>query len=165
MRKSKLVLFLASILAAVPLAITSPASADPPPCLRTISIDSPRVWEGTPGRTNDPTPLVFHVTTTGCLARAAAVEAHTIGQYKNNGDFVGVNTTLAWPAGNGDAKTITVSVNKDAIVEHDEGVHIGFCYDSSLVKLSTPLGPGIILNDDPGSPAPESPVGGEQVCK
>ncbi len=115
---------------------------------------------------SDPTPLVFRLTTTGCLARAVEVETHFFGEYLNKGDFVGVTETLAWPAGNGDTKTATVNVVKDLVAEHDEGIHLALCFETTLVKLSSPPGGfGTVLNDDFGVPAPEVPVGPEFVCK
>jgi hypothetical protein len=175
----KLLLFLTTLLAAIPLAIASPASADgppppggsTPPCVRTIAVSDPSVTEGDPisgpGR---PVALFFTVTTSGCVANAAQVEYWALDLSNPLGDYVEANGTLSWAAGNGDPKGIVVYVVPDNSTEFNEGVPLSVsACDGSGVVVSTHSGRGglgTIIDDDPGQAAlPETGPPHDQVCK
>lgn len=170
MRSSGVRFFAAAVLAAVPMVFVGPAAAgaspaDRPPCLRTISVDSPSVTEGTPQFPFDFTPLmIFTVTTTGCTANPAQVDFHATDIGFNYDDFAHVSGTLSWPAGSGASRSIIVRVRPDSIPELDESVTVKLCNESAAVHLAANSAFGTIIDDDRGAPVRELPPIGF-VCK
>jgi hypothetical protein len=172
----KLVLFITTLLAAIPLAITPPASADgppppggsTPPCVRTIAVSDPSITEGDPvsgpGR---PPALFFTVTTSGCVANTAQVGYSATDFGYPYGDYADASGTLVWAAGNGDPKNIIVYVVPDNGPEDDEKVPLYICPGPGVV-VSTQSGHGglgTIVDDDLGRPVVPETWFWDQVCK
>lgn len=113
-------------------------------------MDNPRVVEGNPHfPITLPTMLTFRVTAGGCtnLAARVSIQANDTSIPQDN-DFDDTAVALSWPAGNAEAKTVTVRVNPDVAGERDEDIALHVCHATALVQPHGGL--GTIINDDGG---------------
>ena len=132
------------------------ASADPDPrdpttpgCLRDISIIGVApTREGTPITAPFTDEFQFLVTSSGCAA-AGTVDYSTSAVMADETDFMPLNGTLKFDAGDLSTQEIVVEVSMDGLAELDESFGVALCQPTGLVRVVNGWGDAVILNDDP----------------
>jgi hypothetical protein len=147
----------------VALAGLAAAPADGIICIRGLSIQDQRDYEGTPTASSRQTPFVFTVTSIGCTT-SATVHYETQHTTTNSYDLAATSGTLTFPAGDASSRSVVVWVQMDGSPGPNE---------SFVVRLSNAAGTlladstavGTISNDDTFCvPPPEVPPGADYHC-
>ena len=118
----------------------------------TLSINSPRVTEGSSGSKD----LTFTVTLSPVSTQQVTVDYADAGTgtATSGTDYVAISGgTLTFPAGTARQEIITVSVRGDTTVEPDETVVVALSNPANA-PIGTGTGTGTIANDDVSDPPP-----------
>jgi CSLREA domain-containing protein len=123
-----------------------------PPATPSLSINDVQVTEGNAGSTN----ATFTVSLSAASSNTVLVDFFTAaGTATAGADYTPVNGTLTFTPGQ-TAKTITVPVNGDTVLEQDETFFVNLSNPSNAA-IADAEGTGTILNDDAAPPSPLTP--------